>query len=131
MSQLAILCVDDESIILNSLLRQLQSAFDDQYLYETAENAEEALEIIEELQEENSQLLVIVSDWLMPGAKGDEFLIQVHEQFPEVVKIMLTGQADPLAVQRAEEEANLHACLGKPWKEQELVELIKSAIASL
>ena len=131
MSKLAILCVDDESIILNSLIRQLQSAFDDQYLYETAENAEEALEIIEELQEEQSQLLVIVSDWLMPGAKGDEFLIQVHEQFPGVIKIMLTGQADPQAVQRAEADANLHACLNKPWNETELISMIKSAIESL
>lgn len=62
MSKLAILCVDDEAIILNSLLRQLQSAFDDTYLYETAENAEEALELIEELNEESTDLLVIVSD---------------------------------------------------------------------
>ncbi len=130
MSKFAILCVDDESIILNSLLRQLQAAFDDQYLYETAENAEEALEIITELQEEQTNLLVIVSDWLMPGAKGDELLIQVHERFPGVVKIMLTGQADKDAVTRAEQEANLHACIAKPWNEQELVQMIQSAIAS-
>ena len=131
MSKLAILCVDDETLILNSLIRQLQTAFDDQYLYETAENAEEALEIIAELQEEQTDLLVIVSDWLMPGAKGDELLIQVHEKFPGVVKIMLTGQADTDAVQRAEEQANLHACLAKPWNEQELVAMIQSAIEKL
>lgn len=131
MSKLAILCVDDEAIILNSLLRQLQSAFDDTYLYETAENAEEALELIEELNEESTDLLVIVSDWLMPGAKGDEFLIQVHEQFPGVVKIMLTGQADDDAIQRAIDQANLHACLPKPWNENDLVACIQSAIAKL
>ncbi|MEM9136006.1 MAG: response regulator [Cyanobacteria bacterium P01_F01_bin.42] len=131
MGKLAILCVDDESIILNSLLRQLQTAFDDLYLYETAENAEEALEIIAELQDEQTDLLVIVSDWLMPGTKGDELLIQVHNQFPGVVKIMLTGQADQAAVQRANSEANLHACLAKPWNEQELVAMIQSAIQKL
>ena len=107
------------------------SLFDGNHFFSDSDYHREDRLIQQKLQEENSQLLVIVSDWLMPGAKGDEFLIQVHEQFPEVVKSMLTGQADPLAVQRAEEEANLHACLGKPWKEQELVELIKSAIASL
>ena len=131
MSKLAILCVDDESIILNSLLRQLQTAFDDQYLYETAENAEEALEIISDLQEEQTDLLVIVSDWLMPGTKGDELLIQVHDKFPGVVKIMLTGQADDAAIERAESQANLHACLAKPWNEKELVQMIQSAIQRL
>ena len=131
MSKLAILCVDDEAIILNSLLRQLESTFDDTYLYETAENAEEALEIISELQEESTDLLVIVSDWLMPGTKGDELLIQVHEQFPGVVKIMLTGQADDAAIDRARDEANLHACLPKPWNKEDLMNCIQSAIAKL
>lgn len=131
MTKLAILCVDDEVIILNSLLRQLQTAFDDNYVYETAENASEALELIEELQAENTDLLVIVSDWLMPGAKGDEFLIQVHQKFPGVVKILLTGQADEAAVERAQSQANLHSCLRKPWNEQDLIDCIQSALSTV
>jgi DNA-binding NtrC family response regulator len=128
MAKLAILCVDDEAIILNSLVRQLQTAFDDDYLYETAENADEALEIIEELQAEGTALLVIVSDWLMPGAKGDEFLIKVHQRFPGVVKIMLTGQADQDAIERAIDQANLYTCLEKPWQAQDLIQAIQSAL---
>jgi DNA-binding NtrC family response regulator len=131
MPKLAILCVDDEAIILNSLVRQLQTAFDDVYLYETAESADEALEIIEELQAEGTALLVIVSDWLMPGAKGDEFLIEVHQRFPGVVKIMLTGQADRDAVERAQDQANLYTCLEKPWQAQELIQAIQSALPSV
>ncbi len=131
MTKLAILCVDDEVIILNSLLRQLQTAFDDHYIYETAENASEALELIEELQEENTDLLVIVSDWLMPGAKGDEFLIQVHQKFPGVVKILLTGQADEAAVERAQSQANLFNCLRKPWNERDLIQCIQSALGTV
>lgn len=131
MTKLAILCVDDEVIILNSLLRQLQTAFDDNYIYETAENASEALELIEELQEENTDLLVIVSDWLMPGAKGDEFLIQVHQKFPGVVKILLTGQADEVAVERAQSQANLFNCLRKPWSESDLIQCIQSALGTV
>ncbi|MGR3276511.1 response regulator [Acaryochloris sp. 'Moss Beach'] len=131
MTKLAILCVDDEVIILNSLLRQLQTAFDDNYIYETAENASEALELIEELQEENTDLLVIVSDWLMPGAKGDEFLIQVHQKFPGVVKILLTGQADEAAVERAQSQANLFNCLRKPWSESDLIQCIQSALGTV
>jgi CheY-like chemotaxis protein len=128
MPKRAILCVDDEAIILNSLLRQLQTAFDDSYIYETAENADEALEIIEDLQGEGTDLLVIVSDWLMPGSKGDQLLIDVHQRFPGVVKIMLTGQANPDAVERAQTEANLYTCLAKPWQEQDLIQAIQSAL---
>ncbi|MGB3693008.1 MAG: response regulator [Spirulinaceae cyanobacterium] len=131
MSELAILCIDDEVIILNSLLRQLQAAFSDRYVYETSESAEEALEIIEELQVEGSQIIVIVSDWLMPGMKGDEFLVAVQNKFPQVVKILLTGQADAEAIERAKTEGHIHAYLNKPWSEAELIKCIKSGLEQL
>jgi response regulator RpfG family c-di-GMP phosphodiesterase len=69
-------------------------------------------------------LLVIVSDWLMPGMKGDEFLIEAHKRFPSVVKIMLSGQAETAAVDRARREAALHDFLSKPWNAQALVDTI-------
>jgi CheY-like chemotaxis protein len=127
-----ILCVDDEVVVLNSLKIQLKKEFGDAYLYEVAENADEALEIIEELkEEEESDILVIVSDWLMPGIKGDEFLIRVHEKHPNIVKVMLTGQADELAIERVKEQAKLHRCLYKPWDRKELIEAIKSGLAKI
>ena len=72
--------------------------------------------------------MVIVSDWLMPGVKGDEFLIQVHQKFPQLITVMLTGQANAEAIERAKEQANLHACLYKPWTEEELSQIITSAL---
>lgn len=131
MSKLAILCVDDETIILNSLRRQLKQAFQDDYLYESAESADEAFEIIEELQGDQTDVIVIVSDWLMPGMKGDEFLAKIHEKHPRVVKIMLTGQADEAAIARAQKQANLHRFLAKPWQAEELVDCIRSGLDSL
>jgi CheY-like chemotaxis protein len=131
MSKPVLLCVDDEKIVLQSLKAQLRQAFGDAYLYEVAEDAEDALEVIHELNEEEISIILIVSDWLMPGMKGDEFLIHVHQQFPNIVKIMLTGQADESAIKRATEQANLHRCLSKPWSEEELVETIKSGLAKL
>ena len=128
MSEPAIICVDDEVVILESLKKQLKRKFGNSFIYEVAESAEEAWEIIEELNSENIPIIAIVSDWLMPGVKGDEFLIQIHQQFPEVIKVMLTGQADNNAIDRAKEEANLHACLYKPWTESELMEIITTAI---
>jgi CheY-like chemotaxis protein len=131
MNKPVILCVDDEKVVLNSLKRQLKQAFGNDYQYEVAENADEALELIDELTQENIGIILIVSDWLMPGMKGDEFLIKVHQVFPKIVKIMLTGQADEAAIERAKEQANLHCCLYKPWSQTELVETIKSALEKL
>ncbi len=128
MSNLAIICVDDEAVILESLKKQLKRHFGNSLIYEIAESAEEAWEIIEELNMDSVDIIAIVSDWLMPGMKGDEFLIQIHQRFPKVIKVMLTGQADKDAVERAKKEANIHACLYKPWTESELIDIIKTAV---
>jgi CheY-like chemotaxis protein len=131
MSELAILCVDDEIVVLDSLKAQLKSAFGDAYRYEVAEDADEALELIQELIEAKLKIILIVADWLMPGMKGDDFLILVHQQHPKIIKIMLTGQADEAAIARARKYANLHCCIHKPWSEAELVEAIRSALMRL
>lgn len=131
MTKPVILCVDDEKAVLQSLRTQIMEAFGNTYIYELAEDADEALEVIHELTEESMRIILIVSDWLMPGMKGDEFLIEVHRQFPNVIKILLSGQADESAIQWAKEQANLHCCLFKPWSEAELIETLKSALAQL
>ena len=128
MSTAAILCVDDEIVILESIKEQLKRCFGDRYIYEVAESANEAWEVIKELQEDEIKILVIVSDWLMPGIKGDEFLVQVHQKFPHLLTIMLTGQADESAIERVKQEANLYACFYKPWQEEELCQAIASAL---
>jgi CheY-like chemotaxis protein len=128
MSESAILCVDDEVVILDSLKEQLKRKFGDRFIYEVAESANEAWDVIEELQQDEIQVIAIVSDWLMPGIKGDEFLIQIHQRFPKLITVMLTGQADEEAIDRAREHANLHACLHKPWTENELTQIITSAL---
>lgn len=129
MSKAAILCVDDERIVLDSLKHQLSRAFKGLYTCEFAEDPQEALEIIDEFAEDGVEILVIVSDWLMPIMRGDEFLIQVHRKFPKIVKIMLTGQADPAAIERARREASLYRCLYKPWERDELIGTIQSGLA--
>nr|WP_321357053.1 response regulator [uncultured Draconibacterium sp.] len=130
MKKKAIVCVDDESIILNSLGEQIKNIFGNEYLYESAENAEEGLEVIEELTKEEIDVLVIVSDWLMPGKKGDDFLIEVHKKFPKIVKVMLTGQADEKAINNAIKNAGLHAYLSKPWSAEDLEQVIKTGLTN-
>ncbi|NEP80309.1 MAG: response regulator [Okeania sp. SIO3B3] len=131
MTETAILCVDDETVILETLQEQISRYFGEQFVYEAAESAQEALEIIAELDEEGVKIVVIVSDWLMPGMRGDEFLVQVYQQFSDIKTIMLTGQADEYAIQRAKEEANLYSCIYKPWREEELIKIITAALESV
>ncbi len=128
MTNTAILCVDDEHFILTNLREQLNRNFGDRYSYECAESVEEAWEVIEELREQDIQILVIISDWLMPGTKGDEFLINVHNRFPDMVTIMLSGQADEAAIQRSREGAALHSYISKPWDERTLVSTVQSGL---
>ena len=126
----AILCVDDEPIILQSLRDQFERHFGDQYLYEFADSVSEAFEILAELHQIEFQILLIVSDWLMPDMRGDEFLFQVHQRFPEIILIMLTGQADDTAIAWLQESARLDACLRKPWSEQELIQTVAAKLTS-
>jgi DNA-binding NtrC family response regulator len=128
MSDAAILCVDDETSILKALKEQLKRCFGNQYVYEVAQSAEEAWVVIDELEAEAIKILIIVSDWLMPNVRGDEFLAQVHQRFPEIVTVMLTGQADAAAIERARQQANLYACIYKPWTEEELQQVISTAL---
>jgi CheY-like chemotaxis protein len=125
----AFLCVDDEKTVLDSMKEQLRGAFGLDTLYETAESADDAWEIIEELVDDEITLLLIVSDWLMPGVRGDAFLVDVHKRFPRVIKIMITGQAHQAAIDNAFEHGGLVACLAKPWREDELIRIINENLA--
>jgi len=124
-----IICVDDDKSILISLKAQLNHHLENDFNLEFAECAEEAWEVINELHAENKTISVIISDWIMPRIKGEEFLISVHEKHPEIVKLMLTGHAEKEAINRATEKANLVACLGKPWDIEELIQIIRTHVS--
>jgi CheY-like chemotaxis protein len=128
LSKSVILCVDDEKMILQSLRDQLLHHFGNQFIYEFAESADEALEVIEELVLTRQRILLIVSDWLMPSMRGDELLIRVHQRYPDIITVMLTGQADDQAIERARRHANLFNVVAKPWDEATLVDVIQSGL---
>jgi len=128
MSKPVLLCVDDEKLVLDSLVNQLRNHFGSQFFYETAENSEEAWEVINEMMGLGYPIKLIISDWLMPIEKGDAFLIAVANKHPEIVLIMLSGHADELSVQRAQQYANLQVFIRKPWDKEHLVHEINIAL---
>lgn len=123
-----ILCVDDEKVVLNTLMGQLYQTFGNRYLYESFTSAEEAEEFIDEVYAEGENVDLIICDWLMPRIRGDEFLVRVHKRFPQVRLIMLSGQASPEAIERAQKEAHILAFVAKPWDKDELMSLIQKAL---
>ncbi len=124
----AIVCVDDEQMVLVSLRDHLTHYLRDQCVIEVAESGEEALELVPELIEDGYEIPLIISDQIMPGMKGDELLIKLHQQYPDMMKIMLTGQASADAVGRAVNQARLYRYISKPWEPQDLALTTKEAI---
>lgn len=119
MSKKIILCIDDDSTILNSLKTELKSIFPKDYLIEVAESGHEALELVDELIADSHQISLVISDYLMPQMKGDEVLKHIHSKSPNTIKIMLTGQATIEGVANAIKDARLYRYMSKPWQEED------------
>ncbi len=129
MSREAILCVDDEAIILMSLKQELRLSFGDRFTYETALSADDAKSIIEELSQDDVRVALIISDLLMPGTKGDEFLVEVKRQYPDIRAIVITGHADREAVERTMRETGAARVFHKPWRTEELLQAVSDCLS--
>jgi diguanylate cyclase (GGDEF)-like protein/PAS domain S-box-containing protein len=128
MKEIAILCVDDESTILHAITAEIRSMVDDSIIIESALNADEALEVCEELKEDNIEIALVISDCIMPGMQGDKLLEKIHEIYPEAYKMMLTGQSELEAIKYAINYANLFRYLTKPWDKNDMLLTVQSAI---
>lgn len=130
MSNQVILCIDDESIVLDSLKEQIQQGFGGGLQVEIAESGDEALEIFDELMEDDFEIPVVIADFIMPGMKGDVLLEKIHSKNPDTKKILLTGQASVEGVGNALNRADLYRFISKPWEKQDLILTIKEALKS-
>lgn len=130
MSSPVILCVDDEHFILDSLKRMLRREFGKAYQVELAEDGNEALSIVHKCLTESSEVVLVISDYMMPRMKGDELLQKIHEIMPRTIKIMLTGQADIEGIRNVVNYANLYRYLTKPWQIEDLRLTIREALNS-
>ncbi len=124
MSDIAIVSVDDEKIILDSIRMQLENKYKDKFLLEFAESAEEALEVIDSLTQTEIKILLVISDYSMPGMKGDEFAHRLKIKFPSINIVMLTGQITSELSTELVNKQMVIKVIQKPWKEDDLFSLL-------
>ncbi|NRF41264.1 response regulator [Pedobacter foliorum] len=106
-----VLYVDDEVHNLNSFkagFRRLFNVF-------TAESAAEGRKVLE-----TENIHVIITDQRMPVMTGIEFLESIIPDFPDPIRILLTGYADINAVIDAINKGQVYKYIQKPWMDEDL-----------
>lgn len=126
--QLAILCVDDDTLILNSLSEQLSRHLGDDITIEVASSGEEALQVLTLLQAEGVELVLLISDQQMAGMTGDQLLQQICQLSPKTLNVLLTGIHQMEALEETLNRAQLYRYIPKPWDERDLLLTVKEAI---
>ncbi|HUE09390.1 MAG TPA: response regulator [Steroidobacteraceae bacterium] len=116
-----ILLVDDEPNITDALKRALRR---EPYEFLTATSGAAALQLLERLHVD-----VVVSDEQMPGMSGSEFLAIVRKQFPDTIRMILSGQASLEAAVRAINEGEVYRFFLKPCNPTDLIFTIQQALA--
>jgi two-component system response regulator HupR/HoxA len=114
----SILLVDDEVRVLESLQRLLEDDFD----IHLAHSADEAATVLAD-----QWIQVVISDQRMPGMSGVEFLQEVRERWPEVIRIIISGYTDSEDVIKAVNDAGIHQYITKPWDPDNLLLTVRNA----
>lgn len=113
-----VLYVDDEENNLNAFKASFRRYFN----IHTALSAAEATAILSA-----NEIHVLITDQRMPGTLGTELLAQVVKDYPDQIRILLTGFSDIDAIKDAINRGQIYHYLQKPWNDVELKETIESA----
>lgn len=116
----SILVVDDEPDNLDLLYR----TFYRKYRVLRAGNGPEALELLAQVGE----VAVIISDQRMPRMSGTEFLSLTATQYPDTIRIILTGYTDVGDLVEAINSGKVFKYVTKPWDDEELQAVVRQAI---
>ena len=119
-SACVVLLVDDEPNVLHGLTRAL---WQQPFRTCTARSAEEAMAILKA-----HRVDLVVSDENMPGIRGTEFLCWVANKFPEVMRIILTGQPNVPSAILAINEGRVYRYFTKPCDIVELTLAIRHGL---
>ena len=121
MENRTVLFVDDEEKLLKSLRRGF---LDEPYKTLFATSGKEALEILK-----RNEVNVLVTDMRMPEMGGLELLKIVKEQYPHIVRMVLSGYTQVTTLLTAINQGEIYKYITKPWKlEEEFKPSIREAI---
>lgn len=115
-----VLLVDDEKSVLTSLRRLLRK---EPWEILLTSSASEALQILAA-----GPIHLIVSDLQIDDMDGTVFLRQVKEDYPQTVRVILTGYAERKSVTEAFTEADVYQLIAKPWDDEELKQVLRRAL---
>lgn len=116
---ISILYIDDE---INNLVA-FKANFRRDYEIYTAETTDEALNILK-----NNKISIIISDQRMPGKNGVEFLQEIISEFPDPIRILLTGYSDIQVVIDAINKGQVFRYITKPFSDVEIKMTIDNAM---
>lgn len=119
-SKPTILVVDDEPDNLDLLYR----TFHREYRVLRADGGPEALKILAS----ETDVAVIISDQRMPQMSGTEFLSLTAAQYPDIIRIILTGYTDVEDLVEAINSGKVFKYVTKPWDAEELKAIVKQAL---
>lgn len=106
-----VLYVDDEV----GNLTAFKAAFRRDFNVFIAESAKKGLEILKE-----NEVEVILTDQRMPEMTGVEFLQSIIEEYPDPIRILITGYSDIDAVIDAINKGQVYKYISKPWDNEGL-----------
>lgn len=113
-----VLYVDDEP---NNLI-SFKAAFRRKFIVHTAQSADEGMEVLK-----NNPVSVVLTDQRMPGVNGVDFLQSVRQEYPETIRILITGYSDIQTVIDAVNQCSIYQYIQKPWNENQLNKVISNA----
>ncbi len=121
MEKLNVLCVDDQREVLSAVAQDLEP-LGDWLSIEECESAQEAMALMDELDQAGEWVAVVVSDHVMPNQTGIELLTDIaHDlRFKHTKKVLLTGQATHSDTITAINLAGIDRYFEKPWDAMQL-----------
>ena len=112
-----LLCIDDETGILKSLLRLLRN---ESFNVFTSNDGDEALALLAD-----NSIHVVLVDQHMPDTDGLTLLKKIKAQQPSVIAIVLSGLVDLDDVLSAINRGEVQRFLAKPWHDEELKTVLR------
>ena len=129
MSDIYIICVEDETQVLDVIVRDL-APLEEVFPIEVAVSADEARELIRELKDQGHKIGLAVCDHVMPGDSGVDLLIEMQQDgyTKATRKVLLTGQAGLDATIEAVNNARLNRYIAKPWDPENLLNVAREEL---